>query len=96
MSQGLVCCSYVRPEIVGDEEQPQLVIKGGRHPVLAAMSAEGQVVPNDTLLMGDSGPRACIITGPNMGCTLFLPLLFAVTWTAWPAGRVTEAMLSLL
>ncbi|CAL8467013.1 g6549 [Coccomyxa elongata] len=58
---------YVRPEIVGDEEQPQLVIKGGRHPVLAALTAEGQVVPNDTLLRGDSGPRACIITGPNMG-----------------------------
>lgn len=64
----LLCYSYVRPEIVGDEEQPQLVIKGGRHPVLAALTAEGQVVPNDTLLRGDSGPRACIITGPNMGC----------------------------
>ncbi len=61
-------CRYVRPEIVGEEEQPQLVIRGGRHPVLAAMMAEAQVVPNDTLLGGATGPRACIITGPNMGC----------------------------
>lgn len=62
-----VCCSYVRPEIVGDGEQPLLVIRGGRHPVLAAMLTEAQVVPNDTLLGGTTGPRACIITGPNMG-----------------------------
>ncbi|KAK9916549.1 hypothetical protein WJX75_003960 [Coccomyxa subellipsoidea] len=62
-----VAPDYVRPEIVGDGEQPQLVIRGGRHPVLAAMLTEAQVVPNDTLLGGTTGPRACIITGPNMG-----------------------------
>ena len=25
------------------------------------------MVPNDTRLRADSGPRACIVTGPNMG-----------------------------
>lgn len=67
-------CRYVRPEIVGEEEPPQLVIRGGRHPVLAAAMTEAQVVPNDTLLGGQTGPRACIITGPNMGCAPVVPV----------------------
>ena len=43
------------------------MIKEGRHPVLAAALSESAVVPNDTALRGESGPRAGIITGPNMG-----------------------------
>lgn len=59
-------CRYVRPEFVGEDEEPQLVITAGRHPVLDAIMDE-PVVPNDTCLRGGAGPRAAIITGPNMG-----------------------------
>ncbi len=58
---------YVRPAFVKTEAEPQLVIQGGRHPVLDAALIGAQVVPNDTTLRGMSGPRACIVTGPNMG-----------------------------
>ncbi|KAK9814927.1 hypothetical protein WJX73_002195 [Symbiochloris irregularis] len=57
---------YVRPEFVPSNGEPQLVIKAGRHPVLDAILDE-PVVPNDTCLRGSQGPRAAIITGPNMG-----------------------------
>ena len=57
---------YVRPEFVEPGEEPQLHITGGRHPVLDALLDE-PVVPNDTRLAGQAGPRAIIITGPNMG-----------------------------
>ena len=43
------------------------MIQQGRHPVLDAALIGSQVVPNDTTLRGASGPRACIVTGPNMG-----------------------------
>ena len=43
------------------------MIQQGRHPVLDAALVGSQVVPNDTTLLGASGPRACIVTGPNMG-----------------------------
>ena len=43
------------------------MIEQGRHPVLDAALIGTQVVPNDTTLRGASGPRACIVTGPNMG-----------------------------
>ncbi len=43
------------------------MIHQGRHPVLDAALIGSQVVPNDTTLCGASGPRACIVTGPNMG-----------------------------
>ena len=34
---------YVRPQFVGPEEQPQLVIEAGRHPILDAALAGTQV-----------------------------------------------------
>ncbi len=43
------------------------MIQQGRHPVLDAALIGSQVVPNETTLRGASGPRACIVTGPNMG-----------------------------
>ncbi len=56
----------MRPQFVIDpEEPPQLVIAGGRHPVLDAM-LDALPVPNDTHLSG-AGSSAVIITGPNMG-----------------------------
>jgi DNA mismatch repair protein MSH3 len=60
-------CRYVRPEFVDDGEEPQLVIRGGRHPMLEASSPDTAVVPNDVLLRRDTGPRAAVVTGPNMG-----------------------------
>lgn len=55
---------YTRPEFV-ENESVQLIIKGGRHPVLEATLQDG-FVPNDTCLHVDN-ERCQIITGPNMG-----------------------------
>ncbi|MBR2356637.1 MAG: DNA mismatch repair protein MutS [Lentisphaeria bacterium] len=53
---------YVRPEISEDD---QLVIKGGRHPVLELNLSSESFVPNDCLLDGNCN-RMMLITGPNM------------------------------
>ena len=53
---------YVRPE-VGD--QPGLVIKGGRHPVVERLQSTEEFVANDCTL-GGAEPAFAIITGPNM------------------------------
>lgn len=53
--------NYVRP---GIHEGDELVIRGGRHPVLETMGE--RFVPND-LSMNNSTDRLIIITGPNMG-----------------------------
>ena len=58
----------MRPRFISEESGPCLHITGGRHPVLDAMM-EGTVVPNDAEMSHD-GPRAVIITGPNMVRTL--------------------------
>ena len=68
---------YVRPVI---EESKELVIKGGRHPVIEKNLPIGEnYIPNDVALQGGSGslptgegggrgssPQIIIITGPNM------------------------------
>ena len=59
-------CRYVRPQFASADEEPQLVLRAARHPVLDAV-LEGQAVPNDVELHGGEGPRALIVTGPNMG-----------------------------
>lgn len=46
-------------------QAPQLHIVQGRHPVLD-VALDSTVVPNDTHLTPE-GPRALVITGPNMG-----------------------------
>ena len=53
---------YVRPEVT---EGRELVIEGGRHPVLDATMPAGRFVPNDTRLDETDG-RFLLITGPNM------------------------------
>lgn len=53
---------YVRPVIRTDE---QLLIKGGRHPVLELNLKQENFVPNDVTLDGDRN-RMMLITGPNM------------------------------
>ncbi len=45
-------------------DQPGLVIRGGRHPVVEQLQTE-PFVPNDLIL--DSETRMLVITGPNMG-----------------------------
>jgi DNA mismatch repair protein MutS len=57
---------YRRPEF---PENGELVIQGGRHPVIERLSEEGQsgkFVPND-LYMNGSTDLILIVTGPNMG-----------------------------
>lgn len=55
---GFVC------PVMSDDGQQQIVIKDGRHPVVAA-ALGNDFVPNDTHLGGET--RTWIITGPNMG-----------------------------
>ncbi|MFZ8987069.1 MAG: DNA mismatch repair protein MutS [Steroidobacteraceae bacterium] len=52
---------YVRPQLT---EAPELLIEGGRHPVVERV-LDGPFVPNDLAL--DETRRMLVITGPNMG-----------------------------
>jgi DNA mismatch repair protein MutS len=52
---------YVRPELL---EEPVLVIREGRHPVVEQFIREGRFIPNDTIFEEDE--RIRVITGPNM------------------------------
>jgi DNA mismatch repair protein MutS len=54
--------NYCRPELVAE---PVLQIRDGRHPVIEALSAAGQFVPNDVDMSRDNG-RVLVVTGPNM------------------------------
>ena len=53
---------YRRPEIRAGND---LIIMGGRHPVVERMSLDGGFVSNDTYLNGEES-RLVILTGPNM------------------------------
>ena len=53
---------YCRPEIV---TEPIFEVEAGRHPVLDAILAPGDFVPNDVNLGVDAG-SILLITGPNM------------------------------
>ena len=53
---------YCRPVVDQDDE---IVIKDGRHPVVERMIDDGSFVQNDTYL-NQSNERLSIITGPNM------------------------------
>ncbi len=60
--------AYVRPTIT---EDTQLLIQGGRHPVVETGLQEARFIPNDTLF--EEGEIVRIITGPNMsGKSTFL------------------------
>ncbi len=54
--------NYCRPTLV---EEPVLDIRDGRHPVIEALGAAGQFVPNDVEMGSDAG-RVLVVTGPNM------------------------------
>ncbi len=53
---------YIKPHMTSSDRA--LDIKGGRHPVVEAISKQ-KFIPNDCLLDGDEN-RTMIITGPNM------------------------------
>ncbi|MEO7773238.1 MAG: DNA mismatch repair protein MutS [Steroidobacteraceae bacterium] len=53
--------SWTEPQL---SDEPQLLIEGGRHPVVEQF-IEGAFIPNDLKL--DSQRRMLVITGPNMG-----------------------------
>ena len=53
--------NWCRPEL---DQQADLDIREGRHPVVEAMLGRANFVPNDFRL--DAGRRLCLLTGPNM------------------------------
>jgi DNA mismatch repair protein MutS len=54
---------YTRPEL---NEGTELVIEGGRHPLVEAALGPEAFIPNDCRLGGD-WPVLAVVTGPNMG-----------------------------
>lgn len=54
---------YVRPEMT---EEPVIVVKDGRHPVIERTLTEETFVANDVSLGGAGRPQIALITGPNM------------------------------
>ncbi len=54
--------SWVKPTVV---ETGELMIEGGRHPVVEAMLPQGQFVANDTFL-DRADNQLIVLTGPNM------------------------------
>jgi DNA mismatch repair protein MutS len=55
--------NWTCPEL---EESEELVILGGRHPVVEASLGGEPFIPNDCHL-GGNAPRVLLVTGPNMG-----------------------------
>ena len=53
--------NWCRPEL---DQEADLDIREGRHPVVEAMLGRANFVPNDFRL--DAGRRLCLLTGPNM------------------------------
>ena len=53
---------YVQPVV---EASGELVVMGGRHPVVEQLAAQGRFVPNDVTLSCE-GVRLHLVTGPNM------------------------------
>ncbi len=86
--------NYCRPRLV---EEPILLIRDGRHPVLDILEPEGAFVPNDTELgvgLGE-GKTIALVTGPNMaGKSTYirqvaLLVLLAQTGSFIPAKEAT-------
>ncbi|MEJ7618232.1 MAG: DNA mismatch repair protein MutS [Pyrinomonadaceae bacterium] len=62
--------AYVRPVVV---EEPVLIIREGRHPVIERALKDAPFVANDVSLGGDDAPQIALVTGPNMsGKSTFL------------------------
>lgn len=73
--------AYVRPTIV---EEPVLMIKDGRHPVVERALHDAAFVANDLVLSGaGDGPQIALVTGPNMsGKSTFLRQAAVITLLA--------------
>ena len=64
---------YVKPEYT---TETCIQVKEGRHPMVEQLLLEAYV-PNDIDLGGETGKKALLVTGPNMGTTPS-PTLFRV------------------
>jgi DNA mismatch repair protein MutS len=53
--------SWCRPSLHKGRE---MIIRAGRHPIVEAVQAGVDYIPNDTVLLGDT--RILLVTGPNM------------------------------
>ena len=62
LAEAAVSASYVRPVI---DSTTDILVRGGRHPVVERTMAAGQYVPNDYRLSSD-GDQIVVLTGPNM------------------------------
>jgi DNA mismatch repair protein MutS len=62
MAEVAVKRSYIRPDV---DASSIVRVRGGRHPVLETLMPEGEFIPNDTDMDGDS-IQIALITGPNM------------------------------
>ncbi len=60
--------NYIRPEFDAEDAGGELLIAGGRHPVIERLCEERgeRFVPND-LFLNSSTHQVLLITGPNMG-----------------------------
>jgi len=66
LAEVAVARGYTRPELSDDTV---LEISGGRHPIVEATLDGAEFTPNDLTLTSDevaNGPRAILLTGPNM------------------------------
>ena len=58
--------NYTRPELQDVEERQEMLVTGGRHPVIESLNLEETFVPND-IHLNSQGNFISVITGPNMG-----------------------------
>jgi DNA mismatch repair protein MutS len=67
LAQVAIARGYVRPEL---SDATDLLIEGGRHPIIEASLEGVEFIPNDTQLdpmeEDDTGTRIMLLTGPNM------------------------------
>jgi DNA mismatch repair protein MutS len=87
--------SYKRPKLTNDDE---IVIKGGRHPVVERALTETSFVPNDTYLSNKDN-QLIILTGPNMaGKSTYLKQVAIIVLMAQIGGfvPVDEATIGLV
>ena len=84
--------NYCRPEI---NDSGEIHIKDGRHPVVEALTRQGEFVPNDTHLE-TRGVRMLIMTGPNMaGKSTYLRQVALITLMAQMGGYVPASSASI-
>ena len=62
LSEVAIRNNYKRPQLTNDDE---IIIKGGRHPVVERSLTDTSFVPNDTCL-SNKDTQLVILTGPNM------------------------------